>query len=402
MANNSTNSPSLPVKPFSIGAFGLLVGRVKSVEKELRDAGITSQPYLVVDYSKIHRRYVLCANECGGASKDIGHYFGFLALRDDPAFFLNPVAASPANTVHARFAASAVISIEMFRLVKSYCLSIHLHWLVPSMRRDHPPHHRQKRIFYGSEGVLGNELWLEEKSSHVGAYIPTFYTRTGDPLLVPESLREAVGAITDAVCCVNCRKSHLLAVSPVVLPNELKSVMVSKPVLNEPAAPIVEIDPKIVKARKNRVRYERRKKKRLRNRELVLPVVAASPGIGVPTVAPTSKLAEKLREDKTRRNRRNNDRRKRKRTSNQQQAVAELQPPQLASLSQRDHIVLQPENSPVMVAEVCTVAQGEVPSAIKNLASAPSAKVSKKKTTKPNSKAMGAAAGAETTPLSLT
>jgi hypothetical protein len=322
---------------------------VNLIEKELRDAGIRAQPNLAIDFSKTHRRYVLCADECGGAAPTIGHYVGFIALRDDPTFFINPT-VGPANTSHARVAASTLISVEMFREEKTYQLCAHLHWLVRTKRKDGRPSHRQHRLFFGNSGVLNNELWLEDKTNQVGAYTPTFYSRAGDPLIIPAPLVEVVGAITDAVCCVNCRKSHILALSQIALPDEWRAAMAPKPLVKrsalvsapavvalpsptesaeptvvetKPVAEIVptpEMDEKARRARRNKKNNDRRKRNKRLARQKTL-ALAASATVALVTQPEVSQV-DKARASKTIRNKRNNARRKRKKLFDRQQKAA--------------------------------------------------------------------------------
>lgn len=286
MSASLSHSASHPVNPTLIGAFGLLVDRVKSVSEELRDAGIVARPKLTMAFSHTHRQFVLCADECGGAAENIGHYFGFLPLRADPTFFIKPVTLSVANTVHAEIAAASLISVEMFRYGSTYELAIYLHWLVKTKRRDGRPSHRQKRVFFGTRGILAQPLWQEGKRSQVGAYTPAFYSRAGDPLLIPEALLEAVGAITDAVCCINCRKSHILALNPVTLPEELRAVMAEQPVARRPEPqPGPAVDPRIAKARRNKRKNDRKKREKLLARQLGVDIVGCNEAPAV-TITP--------------------------------------------------------------------------------------------------------------------
>jgi hypothetical protein len=186
--------------------------------EELRMAGIVARARIKVDFSLTHRCFVLCAEESGGATANVGHYCGFLPLTGDPTFFVRPVTLAMPNTVHADVSAASLVSIEMLRYSTTYSLNVFLHWVATAPGRDALPTHHQKLLFTANRGVLSQPLWQDRKTAQAGAHIPGFHRRTGDPLLIPPALHEAVGAITDAVCCVGCRKSHFLALKAVTLP----------------------------------------------------------------------------------------------------------------------------------------------------------------------------------------
>ena len=212
MTAGTFHSGSQPVKLPLVRGFALQINH--SEWAELRTAGIVARVRMKVDFSSTHRRFVLCAEESGGATANIGHYCGFLPLAGDPTFFARPVTLAMPNTVHADVSAASLVSIEMLRYGTTYTLNIFLHWLTTSQGPDVLPAHRQKLLFSANRGVLSQPLWQEGKTAQVGSLIPAFHRRTGDPLLIPTGLREAVGAITDAVCCVGCRKLVLMMETP--------------------------------------------------------------------------------------------------------------------------------------------------------------------------------------------
>ncbi len=232
--------------------------------EEMRTAGIVARVRMKVDFSSTHRRFVLCAEESGGATVNIGHYCGFLPLAGDPTFFARPVTLAMPNTVHADVSAASLVSVEMLRYGTTYTLNIFLHWLTASTGPDVLPVHRQKLLFSASRGVLSQPLWQDGKTAQVGALIPAFYRRTGDPLLIPSALHEVVGAITDAVCCVGCRKTHFLALKPVTLTEGLGVSRIHQlnPRATVPAVASAATLP-TVQAGKNKKRRDRRKAKQM-------------------------------------------------------------------------------------------------------------------------------------------
>jgi len=227
MAAGSSHSGSQPVKLPLVRGFALQINH--SEWEELRTAGIVARVRMKVDFSSTHRRFVLCAEESGGATAGIGHYCGFLPLAGDPTFFARPVTLAMPNTVHADVSAASLVSIEMLRYGTTYTLNIFLHWLTASPDPDVLPAHRQKLLFSANRGVLSQPLWQDGKTAQVGALVPAFHRRTGDPLLIPPALHEVVGAITDAVCCVGCRKTHFLALKPLTLSEELSVPRIHQP-----------------------------------------------------------------------------------------------------------------------------------------------------------------------------
>ena len=228
--------------------------------EELRTAGIVARARIKVDFSSTHRRFVLCAEESGGATANLGHYCGFLPLAGDPTFFVRPVTLAMPNTVHADVSAASLVSVEMLRYGTTYTLNIFMHWLTTTAGPDALPAHHQKLLFSAHRGVLSDPLWQEGKKAQAGVHIPAFHRRTGDPLLIPSALHEAVGAITDAVCCVGCRKSHFLALKAVKLSEELSVAGVHAP---SPRATVPQIASAAFQSQagKSKKRRERRKEK---------------------------------------------------------------------------------------------------------------------------------------------
>ena len=228
--------------------------------EELRTAGIVARARIKVDFSSTHRRFVLCAEESGGATANLGHYCGFLPLAGDPTFFVRPVTLAMPNTVHADVSAASLVSLEMLRYGTTYTLSIFLHWLTTAAGPEALPAHHQKMLFSAHRGVLSDPLWQEGKKAQAGVHLPAFHRRTGDPLLIPSALYEAVGAITDAVCCVGCRKSHFLALKAVRLSEELSASVVYPPSARATVPQIASVEFRS-QAGKSKKRRERRKEK---------------------------------------------------------------------------------------------------------------------------------------------
>ena len=277
MAAGSSHSGSQPVKLPFVRGFALQINH--SEWAELRTAGIVARVRMKVEFSSTHRRFVLCAEESGGATVNFGHYCGFLPLAADPTFFARPVTLAMPNTVHADVSAASLVSIEMLRYGTTYTLNIFVHWLTASLGTNVLPAHHQKLLFSANRGVLSQPLWQDGKTAQVGTHIPAFHRRTGDPLLIPPALREAVGAITDAVCCVGCRKTHFLALNPVKLPEELSVPRIHQPNPRATVPPIASsgILPTAQAGKNKKKRDRRRAKERLARQEatdVALPKLA--------------------------------------------------------------------------------------------------------------------------------
>jgi len=266
MAAGSSHSGSQLVKLPLVRGFALQINH--SEWEALRTAGIVARARMKVDFSSTHRRFVLCAEESGGANANIGHYCGFLPLAGDRTFFARPVMLAMPNTVHSDVSAASLVSIEMLRYGTTYTLNIFLHWLTDSPDPDVFPAHRQKLLFSANRGVMSQPLWQEGKTAQVGALIPAFHRRTGDPLLIPTALHEAVGAITDAVCCVGCRKTHFLALNPVKLPEELNVPRIHRPNPRATVPPVASAEMLPTgQAGKNKKNRDRRRAKQLLARQ---------------------------------------------------------------------------------------------------------------------------------------
>jgi len=258
MAAGSSHSGSRPGKLPIVRGFAI---QIRTPEwEELRTAGIVARVRMKVDFSSTHRRFVLCAEESGGATANIGHYCGFLPVAGDPTFFARPVALAMPNTVHADVSAASLVSVEMLRYGTTYTLNIFLHWLTTAPGPEALPAHHQKMLFSAHRGVLSDPLWQDGKKAQAGVHIPAFHRRTGDPLLIPSALHEVVGAVTDAVCCVGCRKSHFLALKAITLSEELSAPGVHPPSARATVPQIASAEfPS--QAGKSKKRRERRKEK---------------------------------------------------------------------------------------------------------------------------------------------
>jgi hypothetical protein len=175
--------------------------------KELQQTGIHCEPAISIEHQHLARKYVIRGVESGGAILRLGHYVGFVDANGQWLSWLHRVHTVGRNGLHAVAIAPHLVRLQMFRSEQTYDLLITQHQLqVPAEGR---PAMRNLILFHGIQGTLARELW--GKDSHFsGQVVPVFYTRSGEPLLIPDMFREAVCRIAAAVCCIGCQHCHLL------------------------------------------------------------------------------------------------------------------------------------------------------------------------------------------------
>ena len=171
--------------------------------QELKAARITAWRALSVATSS--KGPVVRGTESGGAVEPIGHYVTFAAEDGQPLEWLHPQDAIAPNQTHAVVVAPALVRIEVFRLQRNYEVAITKH---ATKIVNGKPKLVSSMVFRG-HGFLGLELWNKEKAFR-GAVLPTFTTRGGDEVAVPEPFQAALKAAVEGSCCVACRHSHYL------------------------------------------------------------------------------------------------------------------------------------------------------------------------------------------------
>jgi hypothetical protein len=182
--------------------------------KRLRGAGIYCQPSVSIEHQHLARRYVLRGMECGGAVADLGAYSSFVDEQGNTLPWLQRVDSIAVNGVHAVAVATVLVRLEMVRIQRTYDLLITRHCLEASGRSERPKL-ESSILFYGRRGNLEMELWGKD-AAFCRTVRPVFYTRSGELIRVPSEFEEAAAKMTEAVCCVGCRHSHLLTPRPAV------------------------------------------------------------------------------------------------------------------------------------------------------------------------------------------
>jgi len=148
---------------------------------------------------------VVRGTESGGAVEHIGHYVTFAAEDGQPLEWLHPLDAIAPNQTHAVVVAPALLRIEVFRLQRNYEVAITQH---TTTAVDGKPKLVSRMAFRG-HGFLGLELWNKEKAFR-GAVLPSFTTRGGDEVPVPEAYQAPLKAAVEGASCLGCRHSHYL------------------------------------------------------------------------------------------------------------------------------------------------------------------------------------------------
>jgi len=176
--------------------------------RRLRSAGIYCQPTVSIEHQHLAKRYVLRGVESGGAVADLGAYSSFTDEQGKALAWLQRVDTVSVNGVHAIVVAPTLVRIEMLRVQRTYDVLITRHSLqttAPGQR----PRLESSIVFYGRRGTLEMEIWGKDRA-FCGAVSPAFYSRSGEPLVVPDEFQDAVTRVSAAVCCVGCRHCHVL------------------------------------------------------------------------------------------------------------------------------------------------------------------------------------------------
>jgi hypothetical protein len=176
--------------------------------RRLREAGIFARAGVSLEYQQLAKRYVVRGVESGGAIDNLGHYVTFCGEDGTPLAWLHPLDGIGVNGVHALVVAPVLVRVEMFRRGQTYDVSIAR--FAPGPRTNgRRPGLQATRIFHAAEGYLSVDL-VKRQRDRRGLEVPTFYSRSGEPLPVPGQFESVVRAVTAGVNCVACLHSHYL------------------------------------------------------------------------------------------------------------------------------------------------------------------------------------------------
>jgi hypothetical protein len=207
--HSAKQKPSSATPQHALHGLSLPASALKALQKR----GIYCTPGVSIEHQHLANRYVLRGVESGGAVVDMGRAGAYLSQDGSPLPWLQAIDSIAVNGCHAIFLAESLVRIEMLRMVRTYELAISLHTLSFTSGCARPEISSQM-LFRGRDGVLPLDLWREEHRRLRGELAPTFYSRAGEVMVVPQRFDLAIRKITGAVCCIGCRHTHL-GVAPI-------------------------------------------------------------------------------------------------------------------------------------------------------------------------------------------
>lgn len=172
----------------------------KPMMRQLEASGIYCQTWVTAEKQARCNRWVLRGVESGGSTREFGRYISFFAEDGSRLPWLQKLDRIGSNGVHAVAVAAALMSVEMSRIGQTYQLLVVRHKLGNDAAGKRP-RVESTVIFRGIDGQLPPDLLNQ-------GFAPEFFSRGGEVKPIPESVAEAVKAVTAGVSCVNCRHCH--------------------------------------------------------------------------------------------------------------------------------------------------------------------------------------------------
>jgi hypothetical protein len=185
---------------------GLILPR--SAVRKLAEVGIFAKAAVSLEHQHLAHRYVIRGIESGGAVEAIGHYVTFCGENGEPLSWLHPLDSIGVNGVHAVVIAPILVRVEMFRRGHTYDLLITRHAPSP-VENGKRPVLESRVLFRAHDGYLALDL-LKGNREKRGSVMPTFHSRSGEPLSVPAHFENVVKAVAHGAVCVGCSHSHFL------------------------------------------------------------------------------------------------------------------------------------------------------------------------------------------------
>src|ERR1700682_1546886 len=176
--------------------------------KVLRQTGIFCDPSVSIEYQYLAKQHVLRGRESGGAAGHTGAYCGFVDSRGEPLSWLSRVETVGRNGIHAVAVAPELVRIHAFRNGQTYELLATRHVLKFKSEGTRPTL-ENSILFHGLHGTLPLESSNEEIDQQ-GEPLPLFYTRSGEPLTIPEIFRNGVIRTVAGSRCSGCRHCHVM------------------------------------------------------------------------------------------------------------------------------------------------------------------------------------------------
>jgi hypothetical protein len=175
--------------------------------KGLQRAGIYCQPAISIEFQQQAQCYVIRGVESGGAVPRLGAYCAFLDVRGGSLTTVQSVATVTVNGFHAAILSPKFVRVQIFRSEQHCELLLTQHTLVLKEGKTRPALSNLV-MFHSAHGRLEWELWSKD-SRLQGMVAPTFYNRSGEQMLPPDCLHDAVLRVTAGACCVGCRHAHV-------------------------------------------------------------------------------------------------------------------------------------------------------------------------------------------------
>lgn len=177
--------------------FGLAIPR--AAREKLRKAGIFVRTSVTVEHQHLAHRYVVRGVESGGAVETFGHYLTFAAQDGSRLPCLCQVESLAVNGPHAVVVAPALVRAEVLRVGNTYELLITRHSPGAPVNGKKPTL-ESKLLFRGRHGHLAEN----------GIGVPEFWSRSGEPLTVPERFVRLIASVVQGCRCRGCEHSHYL------------------------------------------------------------------------------------------------------------------------------------------------------------------------------------------------
>ena len=174
---------------------------------EIRKTGIFSRATVEPVYQEQAKRWALRGEEAGGAVASLGHYVGFCGPTGEALPWTQRVQNFMPNGVHAIVIEPELCRVQIFRFEHTYDVLITRHWLPEAGGRR--PQMQSEVLFFHRAGTLNTELWGMDSDFRGGA-APRFFKRNGEEQLPPETFIDVLLKVTEGVCCIGCKHTHLL------------------------------------------------------------------------------------------------------------------------------------------------------------------------------------------------
>ena len=221
MAPQEPGIAKRPPEPRSFPAeMGMRLDIVECEQLHTAGIGVHERSRISLEYQETGQRWVLRAEECGGATEQLGHYVGFVSV-DEPFLLVINVQKIRRNVLHRIVFAKRLVRYEMYRCNSTYELLIDLHW-IEEQGSSARPLHRCRGLFRGRFGTLDEKLWTPAGEPYRGNVKPIFRSRSGEEESIPGYILDGVFRVTEGVCCVNCKHSHFFDATPLTIPPRTK------------------------------------------------------------------------------------------------------------------------------------------------------------------------------------